>query len=60
MNWDLEQLEKRKEELELKRNKLLLEKKKNFNKIFDLEKLIQYHEELISFANGVLWKDNFH
>jgi hypothetical protein len=60
MQWDLDQLEKRKEELELKRNKLLLEKKKNFNKIFDLEKLIHYHEELISFANGVLGKDNFH
>ncbi len=60
MNWDIEQLEKRKEELELKRNKLLLDKNKNFNKIFELEKLIQYHEELISFANGVLGKDNFH
>jgi hypothetical protein len=60
MQWDLDQLEKRKEELELKRNKLLLEKKKNFNKIFDLEKLINYHDELISFANGVLGRDNFH
>ena len=60
MNWDLEQLEQRKEELELKRNRLLLDKKKNFNKIFDIEKLINYHNELIAFANGVLGKDNLH
>ena len=64
MNWDLDQLEKRKEELELKRNRLLLvaknDPKKFSRQIFDLEKLINYHDELISFANGVLGKDNFH
>lgn len=64
MNWDLEQLEQRKEELELKRNRLLLVAKNNPRKIskeiFEIEKLIHYHDELISFANGVLGKDNLH
>jgi hypothetical protein len=60
MNWDLDQLEKRKEELECTLARLLMDKNKNFHKIFETKKLIELHVLLINRGNGILSEDNLH